>query len=199
MENKPKFRASYTVLSMWDSGRWEDAISTLFKLEAYENDAMRDGKLLHDAWQKETEETGCLPAVFGGTPLVKPETELKIVVQVYDWLEIVGVIDVYDDGDVHEHKSGVLSSNTYARSKQAGLYAVIALRSGRTAKRLFLNHYNQYDKTADISVVWVTEKLLEETMDWVESVSQDMYNYLIENKLYDRFGKKEKEGASASA
>jgi len=188
-ENKYKFRASYTVLSMWASGRWEDAINTYFKLESFSSKQMEAGKALHEEWEKEIKETGCLPAVFGSVPLANPETEIKQVVQLEEWLDLVFVIDCYDSGDVHEFKSGVMSSQTYARDKQIGVYAVGSLLSGRKAQRLFIHHYNQYTNEADTSMVWVTEALLKETLEWIEMTAAEMHDYFLTNNLYERFQK----------
>lgn len=184
-----KFRASYTILSAWESGRWEDAIDMYFKLgNSYQSEKMRDGKVLHEGWEEEIVATKSLPAVFASMPLSNPEPEIKLVVQVYDWLELVGVIDCYDSPDVHEFKSGVINSQAYARDKQIGMYALLATLSGREAKRLFIHHYNQYDKTSDTSIVWVTPKLLEDTREWIELIAREMHEYFIENDLYERFG-----------
>lgn len=176
---------------MWSGGRWEDAINAYFKLESIETRQMRDGKQFHDLWQKEVEGTKCLPQVFGGTKLTNPQTELKKVVELEPWLDLVGIIDTYDEGDVHEYKTGLQNSAAYARDKQIGVYAVLALLSDLPAKRLFIHHYNQYEKVADTSMVWVTEKLLKDTVDWVETTAGEMHQYFLTNNLYERFGSKE--------
>ncbi len=184
-----KFRASYSVLSLWQSGRWEDAINAYFKLEEFATPQMEAGKSLHAEWEKETTATNCLPAIFGGQKLTKPQSELKLVVELEPWLDLVGVIDCYDSPDVHEFKSGVKSSQQYANDKQIGVYAVICILSDMPAKRLFIHHWNQYTKQADTSMVWVTEQLLKDTVAWVETTASEMHNYFIENQLYERFGK----------
>ncbi len=184
-----KFRASYSILSMWASGRWEDAITAYFKLDSFTTRAMQDGKDMHAAWEAEIQIEKRLPAVFGSVPLINPQTEMKKVVSLAPWLDLVFVIDCYDEGDIHEVKSGVQSSQTYATSKQGGIYAVGALLSGMKAKRILIHHHNQYNKESDTSVVWVTEALVRETVEWIETLSAEMHSYLVENGLYERFGK----------
>jgi hypothetical protein len=190
MDTKQKFRASFSVLSLWQSGRWEDAINAYFKLEEFATQQMIDGKALHAEWEKETGETLCLPAIFGGQKLVNAQSELKLVVELEPWLDLVGVIDCYDNPDIHEFKSGVKSSQSYARDKQIGVYAVLCILSDMPAKRLFIHHWNQYTKQADTSIVWVTEQLLKDTVAWVETTAAEMHSYFTENNLYERFGKK---------
>lgn len=185
-----KFRASYSVLSLWQSGRWEDAINAYFKLEAFTTPQMEEGKRFHQEWEEEVKKTGCLPAVFGGAKLSNPDTEMKKVVELEPWLDLVFVIDTYDQGDIHEYKTGVKSSQQYANDKQIGVYAVGCVLSDLPAKRLFIHRYNQYTKEADTSMVWVTEQLLKDTVAWVETTASEMHNYFIENDLYERFAKK---------
>lgn len=188
-----KFRASYTVLSLWDSGRWEDAITAYFKLDSFSTPQMEAGKELHEKWEAEIQATFCLPEVFGAVRLRAPQTELKKVVELAPWLDLVFVIDCYDPGDIHEFKSGVQSSQTYARDKQIGVYAVGAVLSNLVVNRLFVHHYNQYTKESDTSVVWVTEKLLRDTVGWVETTASEMHHYFTENNLYERFGNQSKQ------
>lgn len=187
-KKEPVFRASYSVLSMWKSGRYEDAVAMYFKLDSFENEAMRQGKMFHDAWQKETDETGCLPAVFGGTKLKNPQTELKIVHHLEPWLDLVGVIDCLDCPTVNEYKTGVISAANYANTPQGGIYALLAILSGYLVERLDYHVYNQYTKKAEMASVWVSDKMLEEAMEFVKTYAADMHAYLLENDLYAQLG-----------
>lgn len=186
---KNKFRASYSVLSMWRSGNWERAIKAYFKLEDFTTPAMLAGRDLHSTWNNETLKTGALPAVFGGKKLASPEPELKIVVSITNWLDLVGIIDLYDKPEIHEYKSGVTSSESYASSPQGGVYGVLATLSKRYADKIYIHHYDQYAKRADTSIVWLTDKLLRDSLNWIETNASEMHAYLLENRLYERFGK----------
>jgi len=184
-----RFRASYTVLSLWAKGDYEEAVRAYFKLERYITPQMAEGREYHERWQKEIESKGCLPAVFGGGKLQKPKAELKLVAPVYDWLELVGVIDCYDRPTIYEFKTGLSkSSMDYASDYQTAVYGVLATLSELYTDRAIIYRYDQYSRKADMSMVWLTDKLLREGLNWVESLAGEMNHYLESNSLYERFG-----------
>lgn len=187
-KNEPVFRASYSVLSMWKAGRYEDAVAAYFKLATFTNKAMEDGKEFHEQWQKETEETGCLPAVFGGQKLQKPITEKKVVHHLEPWLDLVGVIDCLDAPTVFEYKTGVTSAAQYANSVQGGIYALLATLSEVYVERLEYHVWNQHTKKAEMAIVWISDTVLAEALEFVKTYAGEMHDYLMENDLYAQLG-----------
>lgn len=181
------FRASFSILSTWESGDWERAIKMYFKLDTFCTPAMAAGKDLHKEWENETAHTKCLPKVLGGAKLKNPILEHKIVYKMADWLNLVGVIDCNDGDTIYEYKSGVQSSESYASGKQHGVYALLARSAGYDPKLIKIYHYNQYTKKKDISLIWVTDKLVEEAREWVETLAGQMHDYYLTNKIYERF------------
>lgn len=185
-----KFRASYSVLNTWASGDWERAIKMYFKLEKFTTRAMAEGKEFHEAWEAHINKYKTLPNEFDETVLKDPKPELKLVVQIYDWLELVGVIDCLDVPAIYEFKTGKTTSEIYAVSKQPAVYGVLATMSGFVVDRAFIYHYDQYKKQTDMSQVWLTDKTLQMGINWIETLASEMHDYLVENKLYERFGAK---------
>lgn len=183
-----KFRASYSVLNTWAGGNWEMAIKMYFKLETFTSQAMADGKNHHERWESYIKENNRLPLEFGGKQLVKPICEEKIVVQLADWLELVGKIDCIDSPTIYEFKTGKQSSEAYASSPQAGVYAVLATYNKIYVDRAEIYHWDQYIKRADMSIVWVTDKMLNASYNWIVTLAGEMHNYFEKNKLYDQFG-----------
>lgn len=184
-----KFHASYTALNLWNSGNYERAVEAYFHLQSFTSEAMADGKTLHDQWEKEVKETGCLPKIFGGKKLIKPIVEEKRLVQIYDWLELSYKIDLLDDGVIYDYKSGKGSSESAISTKQLGVYGVGCTFDKIKVTKGQILHYDQYKKTVDTSSVWLTDTLLEDTLNWIVTLSSDMHTYLTDNKLYERFGK----------
>ena len=180
-----KFRASFSTLSAWDSGAWQRAIESYFKLSEFSTKQMRAGKKLHEDFEVEIQKTSCMPKVFGAKPLIEPETELKIVKQLDDWLELVGVIDCYSDGVIYDWKTGVSTSESYAGSMQPRVYQILKPE----AIRAEIHHYNQYNKKTDMSIIYLTDVTREIAKDWVITISSQMHSYFTENKLYERFQK----------
>ena|SRR3990167_5073267 len=184
-----KFRASYSVLSVWDSGDWQRAIEVYFKLRPFTTEKMAEGKDLHNEWRDYTREYKRLPKVFGNKPLINPQPEVKLVAQLYDWLELVFIPDCVDSPIIYEYKSGVKSSEAYANSMQIGVCAV-----GLTFLKTYVNkgeiyHFNQYKKATDMSIVWITDDYLKKSLNWILTLSSEMMDYFQKNHLFERFGK----------
>ena len=184
-----KFRASFSVLTMWSSGRYEDAVAAYFKLDSFTTPQMELGKELHLEWENEVKATGCMPKVFGGKALKDPKTERKIVKEIEPWLDLVGVVDLLDSPRVIDYKSGVTSAAQYANSPQGGIYALLATLDGVYVDRVEIHRYNPYNKKVDMAIRWVTDKMLGETLEYVKTTSADMHSYLTKNDLYTKLGK----------
>ena len=182
-----KFRASFSVLNVWASGDWERAVKMYFKLEKFTTPAMADGKEFHEKWRKHTTETKTLPFEFGAKKLTSPICEQKIVVPIYDWLDLVGIIDCYDDPIIYEYKTGKTSSEDYAGTMQPGVYGVLATYAKMYVEQCQIMHYDQYQKKSDTSIVWLTDKRLEDSYNWIVTLSGEMHNYFIQNSLYEMF------------
>lgn len=189
MQNNNKFRASYTILDQWASGNWQMAIKMYFKLEQFVTPQMQDGREWHAKWAEHIIKTNSMPTEFGGNALVAPIAEQKTVVNLDSWLDLVGVIDCYDSPTIYEWKTGKQSSEAYAGSKQGGIYAILGTYSNKYVEKVEIHHYDQYRKQSDMSIVWVTDQLLNETYDWIVTIASEMHDYLVTNELYSRFGK----------
>lgn len=185
----PKFRASFSVLSVWDSGDWQRAIEVYFKLRPFTTRQMAAGKDLHKEWNEHIKENNSLPAVFGSKKLTSPQPEFKNVIELYDWLDLVGIIDCVDKPIIYEFKSGIRSSEAYASSMQTGVYAILATYSKIFVNKAEIYHYDQYKKATDMSVVWITDDYLKKSMNWILTLSSEMMDYFQKNHLFERFGK----------
>ncbi len=183
-----KLRASYSLLELWKSGNWERAVKYYFKLEDFVTPAMADGRRFHEQWDKHISQFKTLPPEFGGKKLINPFPEVKKVVQINEWLELVGKIDCVDAPTIYEFKTGKQTSEAYASSKQTGVYAYLATIAGIFVDRAEIYHYDQYDKKFDMSFVWLTDKILEEAEDYVVTLAAEIHTYFQDNNLYERFG-----------
>jgi hypothetical protein len=183
-----KFRASYTILNTWNSGNWEMATKYYFKLESFTTRAMADGRDRHDIFDKYIQEHKALPQEFGGRKLIDPKPEIKLVVQLYDWLELVGKIDCLDAPTIHEFKTGAMSSEAYASKKQHGVYGVLATYGGFYVNKAIIHRYNQAKEIADVSTVWITKELLNEAFNWIITIAGEMHHYFEQKDLYRKYG-----------
>ena len=173
---------------MWKSGNWEIATKAYFKLEKFATPAMMDGRKWHKTWEDHINATKTLPLEFGGAKLNDPKVEGKKVVELEDWLDLVGVIDCYDKPIIYDWKTGKQSSEVHAGDEQVGVYGVLATMSGLYVEKAEIYHWDQYLKLSDMSIVWLTDELLKKSHDWVVTLAAEMHTYFQDNKLYERFG-----------
>ena len=186
MENK--LRASFTVMNLWAQNKWQDAILYYFKLERIVTPAMEEGLRFHKEWELETNKTSKLPKVFGDKTFEKPETELHLQVSLSDWLDLSGKLDCLDAQTIYEYKTGKQESDFYSRTFQTSVYGLLATYNNRIVTRAEIYHYDQYTKKADMSIVWITDQMLRDTLSWVETIGSEMHNYFITNRLYEKYG-----------
>jgi len=187
--NNPKFRASYSYLKLWTEGRWEEAIKAYFKLDRYISRQMAEGSDYHNEWEAYVNAHKTLPPEFNCLPLNNPICEEKLVIPVYEWLDLVVKMDCYDNPIIHEFKTGSLESSDYVRTYQPATYAIGNVLLKRPAKSVDIHHWNQYAKKYTFSRVVVTEQLLTGGINWIEAVGSEMYSYFCDNDLYTKFAK----------
>lgn len=173
-----------------------------FKLEQFTTPAMAEGREWHEKFAEEIRKTKCMPSIFGGKPLSdNPIVEQKKVVQIEEWLELVYIMDLYDLPVLYDWKTGAKSSEEYAGEMQLRLYGVGATLSGHYVNRGEIHRLNPNDFElvnteagppvkkyhTDMSIVWLTDKALNDTHNWLVTTAGEMHNYLLENGLYERF------------
>jgi len=185
-KTKNKFRASFGVLDAWRRGDWQMAVEMYFKVCDFETPAMIEGKEYHKQWEEEIQKNKRLPLVFGGEKLVDPKPEIKLFYNLNDWLDLVGIIDCYDQKTIHEFKTGVTTSQSYANGMQIGVYALLLKLHGYQVNQGVVHRYNQHMQKADASYVWITKDYMNKALDWVETYSSEMHNYLEANDLYKK-------------
>lgn len=200
------FSASFSVLSLWDSGNWQRAVEAYFKMDDFQSEAMLDGQKAHEEWRAYTEKTKRRPLVFGNERLIDPHPEDKLKVRLHDWLMLKGVPDCYYMLPPHEqatekhvtrygideYKLSRRASNEFARTMQPKVYGAILRALGMVPEyaRIYRQHpqKKQPDGTprVDMSIVWLTDETTREALEWVETLASEMHNYLLQNDLYSQ-------------
>lgn len=161
------------------------AIQMYFKMAELDTPAVRAGREFHEKWDKEIKETKCLPKLFGAKKLNNFESEKFASRELDKWLILNGKVDLYDidEKTIYDWKTGVVGSESYANSKQSGIYQILIPE----AKKFVFYCYNQYNKKVEMSIRHLTKKTLKESLEWVSSLAGEMYNYLETNEMYQRF------------
>lgn len=190
-----------TTIHAWASGQYQKAVEHYFKLANFTTEKMADGTRLHDEWKNHIKATNTLPDAFGGGKLNNPIPERKYIVKLQDWLELYGTPDCIDSPIIYEFKSGTRSSESYASSWQTRIYAVLATypgiyiedekefkHEGIFVDRAIIHHFDQYLKKHDTSQLWITDEVLQEAYNYIETIAGEMYQYFEQNDLWNKFG-----------
>lgn len=179
-----KFRASFSVLNMFASGRVDDAINAYLHKPIEVTPQMKEGGEYHRKWEAEIKRTKKLPDVLGGLPLLNPITEKKIVVEVEPWLDLVGVIDCLDETTIYEFKTGSsMNASAYANTMQGPLYGILTALAGIKTDKIVYRHYNQYTGDAQSYYRWITNSSLKDCHSWLITNAQAMNELLQEQGL----------------
>ena len=185
---QPKFRASYSILNTWASGDYERTVKYYFKLEQFTSPAMAEGNRYHEQWAAEILANKAFPKIFGERKLNNPVVEKYLKVSIKDWLDLSGKIDCLDAPLVIDWKTGKQSSEAYASAKQVGVYGVLCTLSNIYVDRGEIHHFDQYQNKVDMSQVWITDELLRDSLNWIETLSSEIHNYFLQNDLYVKYG-----------
>lgn len=186
-------RVSYSMLAAWERGDFDRALAPFTGEDVPTNEYMERGKRWHNRWEREVKKTKCAPAVFGGEKLIghKLELETRRVVQLNDWLELSGVLDRIDEPEwLVNGKRGI----DYKLSKQNAV-GWSNTRQGAVYKILYpelsvfeyhcLNPYLAEDDPdrATMAIVHLTDKSLEDAIEWVLTFASEMRAYLENNGI----------------
>lgn len=180
-----KIRVSYSTLKNWEQGRWQEVINhMLHKVDQESTPQMQEGTRFHQEWANYINRYKTLPGVFGSKRLSNPKTEIRMVANLEPWLDLSGVIDCLDEKTVYEFKTGIKTSEGYASLMQTRVYGLLCSLNGIEIDRAIINHYNQYLKESDSSMVWITERAIEHAKEWAITIGSEIYSYFSENGLF---------------
>lgn len=188
MDNK--LRISYSLLLMWEQGLVDDCVRYYFKLPTEKKAWQTTGIDWHEKWEKYILKNKKLPEEFGGGGLKNPQCEIKMEIQgsefgkEYDWLEMVGVLDCLDEPTIHEFKSGKSPIGRYESSYQTVMYALMAEKRGHEVDRGIIHHYDGVAKEYETSMIWLTQKRKDDTLDKILTAGFEIKTYFDKENLW---------------
>jgi hypothetical protein len=188
-----KIRVSFSILNSWSKGYAQDAIDMYFKNPREDNKFMIDGVAFHKTWQEYIDKHKKLHPQLSSLnkPLICPQTELKLEMDITPDIQLVGVIDCLDESILYEFKSGTKPSSEYANTNQADVYSLLCEHHGYKPTKAFYLHFDQYLKETDSAMVWLTEERRQKAKEWVIKQANSFRDYLTTNKLFEKYKKTE--------
>lgn len=181
-----KLKLSFSTVNMWLNGDHDGAIDALVGKYREPTEAMQFGTFMHKQWEDEVNQTGHMPKLFGGKPLVEPVTEEYSRVVIFDWLCLSGVIDLQyrlPNGDLVlvDYKTGNSNANHYSNSLQVGCYKLLKPE----AKLFIFKHFNQYTDETTSSIIHLTEDLKLRTLNTIIDVAYEIVDELVKRGMSD--------------
>jgi len=177
-----KFRASYSVLSTWETGDWQRAIDQYLRLDKLTTPQMEYGKRLHNEWEKHIKSNKSLPEVFGRTKLVDPKTETKLEIHVADWLDFVCIPDMVDGSTLYEFKTGANDANYWSNTWQTPIYAYALLANKTPVSTAKIYAYNQYSQKPTMALVFLEPNAMQDALNKMWTLASEMWDYIQQNK-----------------
>lgn len=180
-----KIRLSYSLLKLYEQNRFDDLVNYYFKMgEVYDSYQMEEGRAWDKLAMESIEHTGKLPPEFNNIEMLDPKCQHKIVVPWGEDYELVAKLDVLDANRIFELKTGMsMDSADYCNEKQVGVYILACEMMGTPVEKAYIIHFDQSLKKTDMSLVWKTNELLEETTLWIDSLAPKIRTLLEEKGL----------------
>lgn len=177
-----KLRCSYSLLNAWSTGHQQEAISNYLHLEQEKTPQQIHGLDVHKAWQDEIMKNKKM--TFGKSKFTfkNPIVEKEIIKDYNDRWLVKGYVDCIDNDLIYEFKTGVTSSAQYSNTFQIPFYFMLCELAGITISRAVIIREDN-DQTVDISYVWNHKEMVEDTRNWVESITPEVENYMVTNNI----------------
>lgn len=185
-------KLSYSIISNWKMGRFEEAIAGYLGKEIPITPAMELGKLYDEKWNKIIEDTGKLPDELGGgdlnNPIVQKKYQATIPFSEEYQILLRGVIDILEDDIITDNKCGRTEATSYLEQTQLDYYSIFA--PDRKVGRYLC--FNPYTENLTVGIKFLDEEVRERALEEVITYGGEILNYLLANKLFVDYKKESK-------
>jgi len=176
-----KLRISYTLLELWKRGRIADCVNYYQKVSREVTPAMEYGKNFDDYINNYVIRFDTLPPELGGYGLKHPRPQVKLEADLNEKWELVTVFDILEDEVLHENKTGLSKDSAdYANDYQVSMYLYMCKLKNILVKKAYINHYNQWTKQYDRTLIWVTDREAERGKNFIETLAPEVENYFTQ-------------------
>lgn len=177
------------MLSLWEKKDFVGVLNYINGVRFEPSAQMLEGQKYDAEACESGTKNGKLTEEFGGFKLRNPKPQLKLESEMTDSkgreFTLVGVLDTYDDGDIWEFKTGVMSSIRYAGTKQTRIYYLLCLLNNLPVNAIRITRYDQYDDSNDIHIVIPSNSMASNTKKYLIKTVTDIYDWLENVKEYD--------------
>lgn len=179
----PKLRLSYSLLNLWSTRRFDEAIKLYLRLPIPTTPQLEDGKKFHKEWADSINKTKELKIGRSTFKFNTPTTEHEQIVSYSNEFNLKGIFDCLDKPLLWEFKTGTTSTADYARSYQIPFYFLIAELAGIEIEAGYLYHYDQYKKDGELIIIHNSKSLVDDARNFVDSLAPEILLYFKEKKV----------------
>lgn len=177
-------KLSHTIISMWQEGKYEEAIGIYIGKPFISTPAMDLGKLYDKKWSDYIEKTNELPEELGGGLLDHPEVQKKyqVIIPFNEEYEILlrGIPDMTEPKMITDFKCGRTESNQYVQKRQLDYYSLF--KPEATVGRYLC--FNPYTKGLTVGIKFLTKETRENAINDIITTGGEILQYLLANKLF---------------
>jgi len=172
-----KLRVSYTLLSVWASGRTDDAVNIYLHKPMPKTRQMEEGIKWDEMQMKNIEKEKKLTKEFNSFAFIDPKTQMKLEIPYNEKVTLVIKPDVYDSPMIMELKTGKRSASSYLNSKQLDMYGLGCHLAGLEVGKIVVIRYDQYKNEADWAFKYMDEGILDSARNYIDSLYPEIYEH----------------------
>lgn len=177
-------KLSYSIISNWKQGRYEEAIGQYLGKPLPATDVMELGKLYDQRWNEHIEKFGKLPDELGGEDLVDPKVQKKyqVIIPFTDEYQILlrGVLDIEEPHRITDNKCGRTEAISYVDHTQLDYYSIFKPEISEGLYRC----YNPYMESLTVGVKYFNQETREAAIEEIITFGGEILEYLLANKLF---------------
>lgn len=177
-------KLSYSIISNWKQGRYEEAVGQYLGKPLPATDAMELGKLYDQKWNEHIEANGTLPDELGGGPLVEPRVQRKyqVMIPFTDDYQILlrGVLDIEEPHRITDNKCGRTEAISYVDHTQLDYYSIFKPNATEGVYRC----YNPYMGTLTVGIKYLSQENRDRAVEEIVTYGGEILDYLLANKLF---------------
>lgn len=172
-----KLRVSFSLLSMWRRGQYQQAIDSYLHKKSFTSQAMEDGIMWDTHVTEYVDLYKKLPEEFGGDELISPQAQKKFTIPYNEECDLSILPDIIDQDTLWENKSGIKDSADYASDFQIAMYFLGLGLAKVKIEKAIINHYNQHTNLLDRTLIWNTPQEIARGKNFIDSLYPEIYEY----------------------
>jgi len=170
------------LLNAWEKGLIDQAVSIYCHLPGITNQAMIDGKNIHEEVSKLLKENK-KPKWMENIKFKNPKSEIKIIIPYNELFDLSAIFDILDEPLLYEIKTGETNSMDWLREMQIPFYFLVAKIAKIPLISAHLVHYNQKTDQTDFAIYHNSKFVCDTARNWIDTLAPEIYEFFLKEGL----------------